>query len=293
MTTDSPRPRSRLLPLAILVTLAVAVPLRASAKSGEPEQDKPYWRTNIFKRFAYDQKFLVVDWFPQEVKRPWFTGPLLGALVLAATSDQGPHEGIDTRSQTEFMMDRNNGQITAAHRLTTLGNAPVIAAALGITYLSSRHAENDHLAETASLSGEALMDVGLWTIALKTVAARVRPGPDSHGQFFQYGQPRSGSFPSGHAAVAFSISTVFAEEYRKEKWVPWVAYGTAGLIGVARVALGQHFPSDVIFGATLGHSIGEAVMAQQGLHGGDWYSRMTPYYDATHKSWGLGYRKDW
>jgi hypothetical protein len=65
------------------------------------------------------------------------------------------------------------------------------------------------------------------------------------------------------------------------------------LIGVARVALGQHFPSDVIFGATLGHSIGEAVMAQQGLHGGDWYSRMTPYYDATHKSWGLGYRKDW
>jgi hypothetical protein len=280
--------------LSLLIVVAFLSPaVTAGSDVAANATDKPYWRTNIFKRFAYDQKFLVTRWFPEEFRRPAFTGPLLAAVLFAAGSDQGPHEGLDTRIQAEFAVDRSNRDVLFAHDLTTLGNSPVVVAALGITYLASRGGRNDHLAETASLSGEALLDVGLWTIVLKSAAARVRPGYSSHGQFFQYGSSRNGSFPSGHAAVAFSIATVFAEEYHQHRWVPWVAYGTAGLIGAARIALGQHFPADVIFGATLGHSVGEAVMAQQGEHGGRWYDRVTPIYDTTHQGWGLGYHKSW
>jgi membrane-associated phospholipid phosphatase len=63
------------------------------------------------------------------------------------------------------------------------------------------------------------------------------------------------SFPSGHAMEAFAVATVFAQRYRKHRWVPWVAYGVAGAIGFSRVTLQSHFPTDVFLGAALGYSI--------------------------------------
>lgn len=280
--------------IALTLLLAALAPAAHAASNADPASpDTPYWRTNIFKRFAADQRFLVLQWYPQEFHRAWFTGPLVGAILFAAGSDRGPREGLDYRGQREFAQDRGGAQVGIGHALTTIGNAPFVAAGLAFTYLGARRHGDDHLAEAASLSGEALLDVGLWTIVVKSVAARLRPGAESHGQFFQYGSPRNGSFPSGHAAVAFSIATVFAEEYRRHRWVPWLAYGTASLIGAARIALGQHYPADVIFGATLGHSIADAVIARQGEHGGDWYDRITPLYDANHHGWGLGYQKRW
>jgi hypothetical protein len=38
-----------------------------------------------------------------------------------------------------------------------------------------------------------------------------------------------------------------------KKWVPWVAYGLAGLVGVERLYEHAHFVSDVFFGAFIGH----------------------------------------
>ncbi|HZN55217.1 MAG TPA: phosphatase PAP2 family protein [Candidatus Polarisedimenticolaceae bacterium] len=270
----------------LALALSVLLPGLALADDGEPPQDKPYWRTNLFKRFALDQKFLVVHWFPAELRRPAFTAPLVGAILLASHPS-------DRASQADFGSDVPSGGIHLSHQLTFVGNAPFVAAALGLTYLTSRRAEDDHLAEAASLSGEALMSVGLWSTVLKTVASRTRPGPASSGGFFQYGAPRSGSFPSGHAMVAFSIATVFADEYRDHRWAPWLAYGTAGLIGAARIAVGQHYPSDVIFGAVLGHSIGSAVIARQRERGDGWYDRLQPYYDESHRGWGIAYVRRW
>lgn len=263
-----------------------------SSDDAAVKTDVPYWRTNLFKRFAHDQKFLLVEWFPQEIKRPTFTAPIVAAIAIAANS-KADGGGWDPKTQWEFASDRSSSQIQVAHGLTSIGNPQVVIAALGIGYLAARHRGDDHFAETASLAGEAIMNVGLYSIVLKTISARTRPGPGSEGAFFQWGQPRAGSFPSGHAMLAFSVATVFAEEYRQHKWAPWLAYGSATLIGVARVALGQHYPSDVLFGATLGHSMGEAVVARQGMNGGMWFDRLTPYYDDTHHGWGVAYSKHW
>jgi membrane-associated phospholipid phosphatase len=277
--------------LAAALVLLTAIP--AAASDPVRETDRPYWRTNLFKRFAYDQKYLVTAWLPAEVRRPAFYAPILAGIFLGANS-KSDGGGWDPSHQNEFAVDRSAWQIQASHDLTTFGNAPVVAAMLGITYLASRKAGNDDLASAASLSSEAILDVGLWTIVLKEVAARTRPGPQSDGAFFQWGKPRSGSFPSGHAAVAFSVATVFAEQYRgTHKWVPWIAYSTATLIGLARVAVGQHYPSDVLVGATLGHSIGEMVMARDGAQRDDWYRHLTPVYDPAVGGWGIGYERRW
>jgi len=257
--------------------------------------DRPYWRTNLFKRVLDDQKFLVTRWWPAESRRPGFTFLLVGATAAAATS-QDPAErsydffvgaGID--AGTVGWSDRVAGD------LTTLGYGLNMAALLGATYLCSRGADNDRLAEATSLSAEALLDAGIWLELLKKVTARVRPNQTGAGSFFQYGRPENGSFPSGHAAGAFAVATVFAEQYRETRWVPWVAYGTATLIGTSRIALGRHFPSDVLVGGLLGNSIGRAVVARQRGDGFDrrWTDRVTPLVDASRQGYGIAYTDAW
>jgi membrane-associated phospholipid phosphatase len=55
--------------------------------------------------------------------------------------------------------------------------------------------------------------------------------------------------------MAFSVADVFAQRYRRHKWVPYVAYTLATAISFSRVTTGAHFPSDVFIGAAMGFSI--------------------------------------
>jgi membrane-associated phospholipid phosphatase len=51
--------------------------------------------------------------------------------------------------------------------------------------------------------------------------------------------------------------------FLRNRWVPWVAYGLAGLVGFSRVPLQAHFPSDVFAGAALGYAISHYVVLRQ------------------------------
>jgi len=57
------------------------------------------------------------------------------------------------------------------------------------------------------------------------------------------------SFPSGHAAAAFLFATVLASFY--PSLAPAV-FTVAAMIGLARVLLGVHYPTDIAAGALLG-----------------------------------------
>jgi len=57
------------------------------------------------------------------------------------------------------------------------------------------------------------------------------------------------SFPSGHAAGAFVMATIFYHFYPSLS-IP--LYGTASAIGFSRVYNGVHYPSDVLAGSFLG-----------------------------------------
>ncbi|MCR4278374.1 MAG: phosphatase PAP2 family protein [bacterium] len=62
-------------------------------------------------------------------------------------------------------------------------------------------------------------------------------------------QPLTTSFPSGHTAVSFALA--FAIFWGNRKW-GIVAFVTAGLIGLARILVGVHYPSDVAVGIVVG-----------------------------------------
>ena len=85
---------------------------------------------------------------------------------------------------------------------------------------------------------------------LKLLFHRQRPEA-----FFGYHQPASFSFPSGHAISAACFYGVMAAliaarvESRLLKAAVWIAAAfVAGLIGLSRVYLGVHYPSDVVAG---------------------------------------------
>ena len=60
------------------------------------------------------------------------------------------------------------------------------------------------------------------------------------------------SFPSSHAVNNFGIATVFSYYYPRWKWA---FLGWAGLVALSRVAVGVHYPSDILGGAVIGSTI--------------------------------------
>lgn len=66
------------------------------------------------------------------------------------------------------------------------------------------------------------------------------------------------SMPSGHAFASFAGLVMLGLLAPKIKWFTW---SLAILIGVSRVCVGAHWPSDVIFGAFLGMVAADLVKA--------------------------------
>lgn len=67
-----------------------------------------------------------------------------------------------------------------------------------------------------------------------------------------FSTPGSYSFPSGHAATAFSTALVLTTCFGVP---PVLSYGIAALVGITRLYVGVHYPSDVVIGALAGLTI--------------------------------------
>ncbi|MGH9436455.1 MAG: phosphatase PAP2 family protein [Terriglobia bacterium] len=144
-------------------------------------------------------------------------------------------------------------------------NATVIGTILAPAslYAAGLVRKDSKMQQTALLAGEAVADAEIVTTVLKDIDRRARPATFTPHQnywdswFESGGSPLrgDGSFPSGHTIAAFAIATVIAHRYRTHRWVPYVCYGMAALVGFSRLSLSAHFASDVFVGGALGYSI--------------------------------------
>jgi len=256
------RSAARWILAVVLLTTGPSLCLPVFAGRKIDDGDRPYWRTNLFKRAATDQKFLVTRWWPREFQDPVFASTLGVGLAMVIGSNNGDDRSRDAAWEPEISAGASSGVKSISHAFTTLGSAPVIAVTLGLGYVSARHAHDERVAEASSLAAESVLDAAIWMTVLKYATARVRPYESDGGSFFQYGHAQAGSFPSGHAMASFSVAAAFAESFPEKKWVPWISYGLATLVSASRLALGRHFPGDVVVGAVLGTSIGRGVAAR-------------------------------
>ena len=138
---------------------------------------------------------------------------------------------------------------------------------------------NDRKAfQTTLLCMQAAITSGTWVRLGKILTCRERPvatyidnRPDHDfwwGPFQQFnsrisnhrGMAYFDAFPSGHAATAFSIASVFAHQYADKPFVSPVAYSIATLVGITRLTEHDHWVSDVFAGACIGYLCGKQVV---------------------------------
>ncbi|MFL6235318.1 MAG: phosphatase PAP2 family protein [Thermoanaerobaculia bacterium] len=104
----------------------------------------------------------------------------------------------------------------------------------------------------------SLISGAIITPALKFAVGRVRPR-DTEKTFELHPFSGNSSFPSGHTTEAFAVASVISTHY-DSPWVRVVSYGSAALVGYARIHHQAHFFSDVTAGAVIGTATGLAVV---------------------------------
>ncbi len=103
---------------------------------------------------------------------------------------------------------------------------------------------------------------------VKKAAGRLRPFQSSSPFKFEKG---GDSFFSGHMITATTLATVLAKNYPTQRitwlgidephpFVPYIAYGLAGMVGIQRMYSNAHWLSDVAFGAVVGYFSGSVTV---------------------------------
>jgi membrane-associated phospholipid phosphatase len=102
-----------------------------------------------------------------------------------------------------------------------------------------------------------LILVAIVSQGLKAIIYRERPFV-THPYIEKLSDAGSSSFPSGHTLEAFAMATALSLIFSRKKIVI-TAYLWAMLVAYSRMALGVHYPSDVLAGIFIGTFIGWIV----------------------------------
>src|SRR6266481_8894425 len=212
----------------------------------------------LLKNIAEDQKAVWIGaknlrW----VDADWLV-PLGGATaaMLATDSSYSRH------------LSNSPNRIKYSKDLSNYGLASMVGIGGGL-YLWGHLTHDDHKIETGILAGEAAIDSLAPVYAMKYAFGRERPQQDNYRGRFGVGGV---SFPSEHAAAAWSIASVIAHEYPGPLTSLFV-YGLASAVSASRITAKQHFPSDVLVGSAIGWLEGMYVYRKHHdprVGGGDW-----------------------
>src|SRR4029077_4791407 len=213
---------------------------------------------HLLKNIAEDQKAVWIG--PRSVRwvdADWLV-PLGGAAAAMFVTD----------SSYSRHLSNSPNRIKYSKDVSNYGLASMVGIGGGL-YLWGHLTHDDHKIETGILAGEAAIDTLAPVYAMKYAFGRERPLQDNYrGRFGQGGV----SFPSQHAAAAWSIASVIAHEYPGPLTSLFV-YGLASAVSASRITAKQHFPSDVLVGSAIGWLEGMYVYRKHHdpkLGGGDW-----------------------
>jgi undecaprenyl-diphosphatase len=130
-------------------------------------------------------------------------------------------------------------------RITHLGGATfTIVATLGIWTFASKMIS--HIGFQAFIS-LALSHIPV--IIMKKIYPRLRPYITLPEAITGKQPLKDHSFPSGHTTAIFSVITPFVVAFH---WVGLILVPLAAIVGMSRMYLGLHYPTDVLAGCMIG-----------------------------------------
>ncbi|WP_422618852.1 phosphatase PAP2 family protein [Rhodoferax sp.] len=210
------------------------------------------------------------DQAPQAIPLSWWLVAL--ALVVAGALLHG-----SPWNQAALLWGNSPGRLPddvwAGLTLLAFGWAALILVAA-----ADRGVEGGRAVLLAFLLGGGLSQV------LKAWFGQPRPGlvlPEGALHFIGNPVLHSPSMPSGHALAAFSIATLWVCLLRRDgrsRWLQALAWALGAAMAFSRVAVGAHWPADVLVGAGLGLAIAALCWQLQArwLRHGGWMSVWVP-----------------
>ena len=180
-----------------------------------------------------------------------------GAFVLAT----GLAFSLDPKIKEEVNNQRTPTLDNATGFGEKYGSISYAGIFAGGMYLTGKIVGNKSIATTGRMLTESVLYSGLAVSLLKYTVGRSRPYTDEGPvTMFTYSfQEANVSFPSGHTATAFAVSTVPANRI-DNPFATVALYGLAGFTGYQRIYDNKHWFSDVFVGAAIGYFIGSSIV---------------------------------
>ena len=199
---------------------------------------------SLLKNIALDQKSIWTSPFHLHWEDGTWLFPFATVTALSIATDRSLVHSLSSDPQ----------RLSRYRSFSNDGMGALVGLGAG-SYLWSYISHDEHQRETGILAGEAVINSLLTTQALKYSFGRQRPTADQGElDFFKGGD----SFPSDHAAVAWSAATVIAHEY-PGFLTKTLAYGLATAVSASVVLGKDHSPSDALVGSALGWLVGREI----------------------------------
>ncbi len=182
-----------------------------------------------------------------EAKRTYTDWNNLALLLMAGGGSIALHDSADERLAGHF---ERHGNIPAdLDKFTDLaGNPGIHFAFTGLWYAMAAGRGDEFNKDRSWTMFKALSITGATTLLLKGIVHNHTPND------------KEWAWPSGHTASSFCVASVLHEFYGP--WVGAAAYAGAGFVGYRMMDSGDHWASDVLFGAVLGYVVGHSVAGE-------------------------------
>lgn len=129
------------------------------------------------------------------------------------------------------------------------------------TYIYGSLSDNHNMRKLSTNLLTSSLLTTLTTFGIKSFFGRSRPYVTDEKYEFNWFEldDKFLSFPSGHTSLAFSFSTIMAEEKNNFFWKSFW-FSAATLVGASRIYNNKHWFSDVIMGAVIGYATAKFVL---------------------------------
>ena len=201
--------------------------------------NEPLWRQATRKDFnAFPDRL----WDDTKLT---FTRPdNITLLLLAGGASIAMHQEADEEIADYFEKHQKLRNLKD-ESLYIIGHPTTHFAASTLWYYLSAHSQDDLNRQRAWTMRTALSITWLTTWGLKITRNNETPNDNEW------------SWPSGHASSSFTVASVLDEFYGPRVGIP--AYAVASLVSYRMMDTGDHWASDIVFGATLGWVVGHTV----------------------------------